>query len=115
MAVRKVPGVSRRMRRAKMISTLAGRPMSRLSAISASKNARARRGASKTMVRETSTCRIDSSHQYPASLVLAAEGHREPVQPPLGEHLDGARLQPVADRLQRGRVVAGRRTRWTAR
>jgi hypothetical protein len=30
------------------------------------------------------------------------------VQPPLGEHLDGARLEPVADLLQPGRVIAGR-------
>jgi hypothetical protein len=37
-----------------------------LSVISASKNPRARCGASKTMVRETSTWRIDSSRQYPA-------------------------------------------------
>ena len=66
MAVRKTPGVSRRMWRLKMISTLAGRPMSRLSAISASKNARARRGASNTRVRETSTWRMEISHQYPA-------------------------------------------------
>jgi hypothetical protein len=50
-----------------MISTLCGRPMSRLPAISASKKPRAWRGASKTMVREISTCRIEVSHQYPAS------------------------------------------------
>ena len=63
MAVRKVPGVSQRTRRPKMISTFSGRPMSRLSAMSASKNSRARHGSSKTMVRETSTCRIEHSHQ----------------------------------------------------
>src|SRR5208282_2946522 len=38
IAVRKVPGVSTRTRRPKMISTFSGRPRSRLSAISASKN-----------------------------------------------------------------------------
>ncbi|HEX9540474.1 MAG TPA: hypothetical protein VGA04_20115, partial [Streptosporangiaceae bacterium] len=43
----------------------------------------------------------------PGPLVGRAEGQREAVQPPLGEHLDGAWLQPVADLLQRGRVVAG--------
>jgi hypothetical protein len=48
-----------------MISTLAGRPMSRLSAISASKKPRARRGASNMTVRDTSIWRIDSSRQYP--------------------------------------------------
>jgi hypothetical protein len=44
----------------------------------------------------------------PGPLVGQAEGQREAVQPPLGEHLDGARLQPVADLLQSGRVLAGR-------
>jgi hypothetical protein len=43
----------------------------------------------------------------PGQLVLAAERHREPGQPPLGEHLDSARLQPVAHRLQPVRVIAG--------
>jgi len=47
----------------KISSTLSGRPRSRLSATNASKNPRAWRGASKTSVRETSICRIDSSHQ----------------------------------------------------
>lgn len=42
---------------------VSGRPMSRLSTTRASKNDRARRGASNTMVRETSICRIESSHQ----------------------------------------------------
>ena len=67
MVVRKVPGVSQRTRRPKMISTFSGRPRSRLSAISASKNDRTRHGSSKTTVLETSTCRIEHSHQYPAS------------------------------------------------
>jgi hypothetical protein len=40
-----------------------GRPMPMLSATKASKNARARRGSSSTSVRETSTWRIESSHQ----------------------------------------------------
>jgi hypothetical protein len=43
----------------------------------------------------------------PGPLVGQAEGQREAVQPPLGEHLDGAGLQPVADLLQSGRVVTG--------
>jgi hypothetical protein len=43
----------------------------------------------------------------PGQLVLTAERHRQAVQPPLGEHLDGAGLQPVADRLQPVRIVAG--------
>src|SRR6476659_6470719 len=42
---------------------LFGRPISRLSATSASKKERAWRGASNTRVRDTSTWRIDSSHQ----------------------------------------------------
>ncbi len=40
----------------------------------ASKNARARRGASSTMVRETSTWRIEHSHQYPASWSVRPNG-----------------------------------------
>jgi hypothetical protein len=43
----------------------------------------------------------------PGVLVCLPERHREAGQPPLGEDLDGAGLQPVADRLQAGRVVAG--------
>ena len=54
------------IRRPKTISTVSGRPRSRLSVTSASKNARAWRGWVKTMVRDTSTWAIDSSHQYPA-------------------------------------------------
>ena len=57
-----------------MISTFSGRPRSRLSAISASKKDRARRGASKTMVRETPACRIEHSCQYPASRSLLPNG-----------------------------------------
>src|SRR5262249_39776962 len=44
----------------------------------------------------------------PGVAVGAAEGHRDAVQPPLGEDLDGPGLEPVADRLQPGRVIAGR-------
>ena len=40
----------------------------------ASKNARAWRGASNTRVRETSTWRMDSSHQYPAARSSAVSG-----------------------------------------
>jgi hypothetical protein len=53
---------------------VAGRPMSRLSAISASKNPRAWRGASNTMVRQTSICRIEHSHQSPASRSASPKG-----------------------------------------
>ena len=56
-------GLRPRGERLKRISTCSGRPRSRLSATSASKNARACRGAANTMVRDTSTWRIDSSHQ----------------------------------------------------
>ena len=48
--------------------------MSRLSAIRASKNARARRGASNTRVRETSTWRMEISHQYPARWSAGPKG-----------------------------------------
>ena len=42
--------------------------------MSASKNARVCRGASNTRVRETSTCRSDSSHQYPAARSAGVNG-----------------------------------------
>ncbi len=58
----------------KISSTVSGRPISRLSVTSASKNDRAWRGASNTRVRETSTCRIDSSHQYPAARSWSVSG-----------------------------------------
>src|SRR3974390_945489 len=54
---------------------------------------------------------LDLAHgQFPPVAVVLVgmpEGHGQAVQPSLGEHLDGARLEPVADGLQRGRVVAG--------
>jgi hypothetical protein len=73
-AVRNTPLVTQRTCRLKMISMLSGRPMSRLPATSASKKPRAWRGASNTMVRETSTCRIEVSHQYPASWSRVVNG-----------------------------------------
>jgi len=48
--------------------------MSRLSVTRASKNPRAWRGGVNTMVRETSTWRIDSSHQYPAAASCSVSG-----------------------------------------
>jgi hypothetical protein len=53
----------RRSGRANTIETCSGRPMPMLSATSASKKPRARRGSSKTGVRLISTWRIDSCHQ----------------------------------------------------
>src|SRR5262249_36525445 len=108
MAVRKVPGVSQRTRRPKMISTFSGRPRSRLSAISASKNDRARCGASKTTVRETSTCRIEHSHQYPASRSVLPNGIGIRCSHRWANTSMVPGLQPVADLLQPGRVIAGR-------
>src|SRR6266567_5597911 len=55
-------------------STFSGRPRSMFSHSSASKNARAWTSSSKTRVREVSTCRIDSSHQYPASRSAPVSG-----------------------------------------
>jgi hypothetical protein len=45
----------------------------------------------------------------PVAGVMVPGGERQwqPVQPPLGEHVDGARSEPVTDRLQRGGVLAG--------
>jgi hypothetical protein len=61
--VAKPLSVSLGMRRSKISEISSGRPMPRLSATSAWKNARARRGWSSTRVGETSIWRIDSSHQ----------------------------------------------------
>jgi hypothetical protein len=76
--VLKVPWVARclplMIRRPKMISMVSGRPRSRLSVTSASKNARAWRGWVNTMVRDTSTWAMDSSHQYPACWSAAPSG-----------------------------------------
>src|SRR6266542_6227063 len=75
MAVLKVPSAFRpRGSRVKMSSTLSGRPRSRLSATRASKKDRAWRGASNTMVREVSTCRMVRSHQNPPSRSAAESG-----------------------------------------
>ena len=82
--------------------------MSRLSAISASKNARARRGASNTRVRDTSTWRMEISHQYPARWSARPKGIGSRCSHRWANTSIGARLQPVADLLQRGRVLAGR-------
>jgi hypothetical protein len=55
---------------------------------------------------------LDLSHRalppVPSLLVGRPERQREPVQPPLEEHLDGARLQHVADPLQQPGILAGR-------
>src|SRR5664279_3614456 len=66
------------IRRPKITSTFSGRPRSRLFATSASKNARPLRGSSNTIVRDTSTCRIDNSHQYPCSRSAAVNGSGNP-------------------------------------
>jgi hypothetical protein len=89
-----------------MISTLCGRPMSRLSATRASKKPRAWRGASKTIAREISTCRSEISHSTRRRGVRA-ERQRQLVEPPLGEHVDGAGAEPSQIALQCGRVIAG--------
>jgi hypothetical protein len=65
-------------------------------------------------VEDDSAGDLDLPHRafppVPGIAVLAAERHRDPVHPPPGEHLDGARLEPVADLLQRSGILAGRKT-----
>jgi hypothetical protein len=63
------------IRRPKISSTFSGRPRSKLSATRVSKNARPLRGWSNTNVRDTSTCRIDNSHQYPWPWSAAVNGN----------------------------------------
>src|SRR6185312_6253189 len=61
--------------RPKISSTFSGRPRSRLSATRDSKNARPLPGWSNTIVRDTSICRIDKSHQYPCSRSAGVNGN----------------------------------------
>ena len=58
----------------KTARTSSGRPMPMLSVTRASKKPLARRGSSKTRVRETSTWRMESSQKYPAALSSAVNG-----------------------------------------
>ena len=91
-----------------MISTLCGRPMP---GIVSDQRLEERPGPARR-VEHDGAGDLDLAHRQfppvPGPLVVRAERQRQPVQPPLGEHRDGARLRPVADLLQRGRVVAGR-------
>jgi hypothetical protein len=43
----------------------------------------------------------------PRVVILRPERQRQPVQPPLHEHVDRPGPEPVTDPLQRGRVIAG--------
>src|SRR3954447_23508415 len=113
--VAKTPVVEGRIFLPKMISTCSGRPRSRLSATSASKNARPLRGWSNTIVRETSTCRIDNSHQYPFTRSATPPPQHPPRQQARAgggggagggaeggekEGWVGGGPEPVADRLE---------------
>ena len=110
--VAKTPGVDGRIFLPKINSICSGRPRSRLSATSASKNARPLRGAGRTpCVRDTSICRIDNSHQYPAARSAGVSGTGSRASQRSKKRLDLDRAEPVTDRLQRGRVVAARRNR----
>jgi hypothetical protein len=72
--VAKTPVVDGRTRLLKISSIWSGRPTSRLSVTSASKNSRPLAGRSKTSVRETSIWRMDRSHQYPAARSAGVNG-----------------------------------------
>src|SRR5512142_2565021 len=87
-AVRNTPLVTQRTCRLKMISMLSGRPMSRLSAARASKNARACRGAVKVMVLATPALAHGDVLPVAGLAVVAGERQRQPGPPALGEHLD---------------------------
>ena len=102
------------MIRPKTISTVAGRPRSRLSVTSASKNARAWRGWANTMVRDTSTWAIEHSHQYPASWSAApsGSGSRDSHRWKNTSMVPGCSASQI--RCSR-RGPRPRRTRWTAR
>src|SRR6266542_6607012 len=89
------PLVVRRIWRAKIIWTSRGLPIARLSRITDSKKARARRGRSSTRVREVSTWRMDSSHQYPAARSFADKGVGQRVADPLEAGGIGAEAEAV--------------------
>ena len=57
-----------------MTSACSGRPRFMLPASSSSNTVRTRRGSSKTRVRETSICRMDSCHQQPWSRSASVSG-----------------------------------------
>jgi hypothetical protein len=59
------------------------------------------------MVREIRTCRIEVSHQYPASWSLSVNGSGSRCSPPLDEHVDRPGPEPVTDHLQRGAGITG--------
>ena len=94
-----------RTRRSKMISIVSGRPRSRLSVTSASKKARAWRGC----VEHDRAGHLHLGHgqlpPVPGALVVRAQGQRQPGQPALEEHLNGSRLQHVADPLEQGGIL----------
>ena len=87
--------------------TRSGRPMSMLSATSASKNAAGPAG----VVEHERPGHLDLAHrQFPpvaGGPVSGGERGRDHADPAVEERLDVAGPEPVADRLQRGGVVAG--------
>ena len=115
IAVRKTPWVSRRILRAKMISTLCGRPMSRLSAISASKKPRACRGA----VEDDGAGDLHLPHRdlppVAGVMVPGVNGNGSRCQPPLGEHVGWCPVRAGHRSPAARRGPRTRRTRWTAR
>src|SRR6266540_7019884 len=107
--VRKMLWVLRCTRRANNTDTAAGRPMPMLSATRASNNARARRGASSTMVREN----LNLTHaELPpvASLAIGAcERTGDADNPIVEERLELGRTESITDSLQPAWVFAVRK------
>ena len=74
--------------------------------MTSSKNSRPRSGRSNTWVRLTSSCRIDSGSRTRPRRPPAVSGSGSLPQPAVQAGLEVGRVQPVAERLERGRVSA---------
>ena len=89
-----------------MTRTSDGRPRPMLSATTDSRKGRARRGTSKTMVRETSTWRMDSSTNNQLFAVGGAERHWYDFGPALEKQLEMCGAEAVTDGLELARGLA---------
>ena len=103
--VRKEPGVARVTLRVNRSWTRLGRPRSRLSRMTSSKNSRPRTGASNTWVRLTSIWRSESRVGEASGVILRCERQREPLPPAIEERLDVRLAEAVADGLKSARVA----------
>ena len=103
-----------KMRRSKIKETRSGRPTSRFSRMTVSKNTRPEAGRSSIWVRENSALQDGHVVAVAGPPVAGGEGMREPSQPLAGQSIDTGRVEAVTDALQTGRVRHTQRTRCRA-